>query len=207
MLKNLVSINVDAGNQNYFSVDGMLFDYHYLTGEEKRLLYCPRGKTGSVTIPSGVKYIWSDAFAGCTGITSINIPDSMWFIANDAFAGCKGLTSVNIPSSVTYIDDYAFSIDESYTRHAPLDTINGLAGSYAETFAKKNGYNFNAVTDTVAVKTGDGVIKLSDAITVLSHIVGNRTLTGNAFKNADLDNDEKVSLNDATLMLKLIVNS
>lgn len=62
----------------------------------------------SVTIPSGVTRIGSNAFEGCTGLTSIEIPSGVTTIGNGAFSDCTGLTSIEIPSGVTRINDYAF---------------------------------------------------------------------------------------------------
>ena len=74
--------------------------------------------TGSVVISSAVTFnnvtynvtsIGSDAFKGCSGLTSITIPNSVTSIGNYAFKGCSGLTSVTIPNSVTSIGNNAFS--------------------------------------------------------------------------------------------------
>ena len=61
----------------------------------------------SVTIPSSVTSIGSNAFRG-TGLTSIDIPNSVTSIGEGAFYGCTGLTSINIPNSVTSIGGSAF---------------------------------------------------------------------------------------------------
>lgn len=50
-------ISVDAGNPNYSSLDGVLFDKNRTT-----LLQCPTSKTGNYSIPSSVLYIGYDAF-------------------------------------------------------------------------------------------------------------------------------------------------
>ncbi len=63
----------------------------------------------SVTIPSSVTSIGSEAFSGCSGLTSVTIPNSVTSIRSYAFSGCSGLTSVTIPSSVTTIGENAFS--------------------------------------------------------------------------------------------------
>ncbi len=73
--------------------DGVLLDYN--------------GSGGDVVIPSNVKYI-SDAFVGCSSLTSITIPDSVTIIGGYAFCNCDSLINVTIPDSVTTIGEGAF---------------------------------------------------------------------------------------------------
>ncbi len=54
-----------------------------------------------------VTVIRSNAFSGCTNLTSVNILDGVTSIDFCAF-DCTSLTSINIPKSVTYIDGSAF---------------------------------------------------------------------------------------------------
>ncbi len=65
----------------------------------------PNSYSGVVSIPSSVSYmgetfqvvaIRGNAFAGCSGLTSITIPSSMTSIGDSAFSGCSGLTFVII---------------------------------------------------------------------------------------------------------------
>jgi len=63
----------------------------------------------SVTIPNSVTSIGNSAFSGCSSLTSVTIPNSVTSIGNNAFSGCSGLTSVTIPNSVTSIGNNAFS--------------------------------------------------------------------------------------------------
>ncbi|WP_256760523.1 leucine-rich repeat protein [Cohnella sp. WQ 127256] len=60
----------------------------------------------SVTIPNGVKRIYSGAFSD-NDLTSVEIPNSVTRIDDYAFYGNQ-LTNVTIPDSVTRIEDYAF---------------------------------------------------------------------------------------------------
>ncbi|MGN0654943.1 MAG: leucine-rich repeat domain-containing protein, partial [Oscillospiraceae bacterium] len=124
---NLTHIDVDENNQNYSSVDGVLFNK-----DKTELIQYPAGNSrtsyevpdcvnsigdyafykcmslASITIPNGVTSIGESAFEYCSGLTSVTIPDSVTSIGRAAFADCRGLTSITIPDSVTSIGDYAF---------------------------------------------------------------------------------------------------
>ena len=111
-----------TANAHDFEVDGIY--YNILTTAKVEITF--KGSsyyeydneyTGKVEIPESVTYngktysvegIVEDAFAGCTGLTSITIPNSVASIGYKAFHNCKNLTSIVIPNSVTSIGDYAF---------------------------------------------------------------------------------------------------
>ena len=130
----------------------------------------------NVEIPASVKSIGSSPFIGCQELSSIivspenatytsndncnaiietktnkliqgckdtKIPTSVTSIGNSAFAYCSELTSIEIPKSITSIGKAAF--DQS-----GLKTIYGDTGSYAEAYAKENGYTFKAIEEPVA---------------------------------------------------------
>ena len=56
----------------------------------------------------GLTSIITNAFYGCTGLTSVTIPTSVTSIANYAFKYCTHLTSITFPNSVTSIGTEAF---------------------------------------------------------------------------------------------------
>ena len=84
--------------------------------------------------------IGDSAFRGCTSLTSITIPNRVTSIGYRAFRGCTSLTSVTIPKSVKTIDKTAFQL-------SGLTTIKGVTGSYAQTFANENGFEFIAIEE------------------------------------------------------------
>ena len=71
----------------------------YLNGEEVK----------DLLIPNSVTSIGSNAFNGCSGLTSVTIPDAVMYIGRYAFSDCSGLTSVTIGNGVKSIEGYAFS--------------------------------------------------------------------------------------------------
>ena len=95
-------ITVHPDNPAFTSEDGILFNK-----AKTKLISFPKGY--HYAIPDTVIEIGENAFADCTGLSSITIPDSVIKIDDLAFWGCKGLTSVTIPDSVIVIGDYAFA--------------------------------------------------------------------------------------------------
>lgn len=107
---SLKDIVVDANNQNYSSIDGVLFNK-----EGSILIRFPAGKEGNYTIPNTVTSIGEAAFIGCRDLTSVTIPNTVTQISDYAFSECVSLQSVIIPSSVTGIGIGAFSLCVSLT--------------------------------------------------------------------------------------------
>ena len=172
---SLTAIDVEVGNNNYTSVNGVLFN----KGKTELICY-PAGKTDksynipnsvtsigysafidctsitSITIPDSVTSIDSSAFSGCSSLKSITIPNSVTSIGYYAFYGCTSLTSVTIPKSVTGIDDWAFGYyyDNDYKKinNFKIYCYSGTAG---EQYAKDNGFTYELLDKpTLAKVTG-----------------------------------------------------
>ena len=89
----------------------------------------------SVKLGSGITTIPESTFEHCDALESIVIPRRVTTIGNTAFKDCVKFTSITIPRSVTSISGNAFSYPAKMT-------IYGVAGTYAETFAKANNIKF-----------------------------------------------------------------
>ena len=76
----------------------------------------------SCEINEKTKFIYDNAFYGCSELTSITIPDSMTSISSSAFYNCKALTSITIPNSVTSIGGIAFGSCTSLAKINMLPT-------------------------------------------------------------------------------------
>ncbi len=121
----LALINVDSNNQNYSSIDGVLFNKNQTT-----ILHYPNSRMGNYTIPSSVTSIGFLAFYKCSGLTSVTIPSSVTTIDFFAFAKCSGITNIFIPSSVTSIGIEAFdgcsaliNVDAKNLNYSSIDGI------------------------------------------------------------------------------------
>jgi hypothetical protein len=107
---DLTNITVVAGDPDYSSINGVLFDQAQAT-----LIEYPGGLGGGYTIPDSVTAIGEVAFFDCTNLTRVTIPNSVTNIGEFAFEVCSSLTSVIIPNSVTSIGEWAFGADYTLT--------------------------------------------------------------------------------------------
>ena len=71
-------------------------------------------------------------------LITYQIPYGVTSIAGNAFGDCTKLKSVTIPKTVASIDSNAFS-------YLSTLTIYGVAGSYAEEWAKEKNVTFEAI--------------------------------------------------------------
>lgn len=100
---SLSAIQVDAGNQNYKSQDGVL-----LTKNGSTLLCFPGKKSGAYTVPNGVKSISEEAFRFCSGLTGVALPTGLSRIGESAFSSCYSLTEIMFQGTAPRIGDYCF---------------------------------------------------------------------------------------------------
>ena len=122
----LTSIEVDASNTIYDSRNKC----NAIIKTETNELLAGCKKT---VIPNSVTSIGSEAFSGCSGLTSVTIPNSVTSIGNGTFSKCSGLISITIPNSVTIIGEYVFGGCSSLT-YIEVDNSNTA-------FDSRNGCN------------------------------------------------------------------
>lgn len=92
--------------------------------------------SGTVTIPDFVIFLGDHIFYYCDQITRVNVSNQVTFIQKYTF-NATGFQEVYIPRSVTRIADDAFWSKEV--------KIHGYGESYAEQYAKDNGFPFVVV--------------------------------------------------------------
>lgn len=120
----LSEINVQAGNSQYCSKDGVL-----LSGDGKDILWFPMGKGGEYTLPATVTTVGDYAFRNCRietfhfadGLTSIgkyafynssvkevSLPSTVKQIPTGLFQKCADLTTVHLGKNTEMLGDYVF---------------------------------------------------------------------------------------------------
>lgn len=99
----LESIEVDAANQNYQSLDGVLY-----TKDLTHLATYPQAKNsgGSYTVAEETAFIDEGAFASAQ-ITSVTLPSHLRNVGKGAFVGAR-ITSLTLPDGFESMDDTAF---------------------------------------------------------------------------------------------------
>ena len=143
------AINVEAGNANYSSSDGIL-----LSGDGTKVVKCPEGKTDGVGVPEGVKKINSGAFANNASLTDVVLPESVEKIDNFAFLGCPNIRRIFLSKNVYSIGSNVFTGLEA------LETIDVDEGNAK--FSSKDGVLFSKDGEMLyrypAAKAGDYAI-------------------------------------------------
>lgn len=159
-----------------------------------------RGDSESVIIPSQVKSIAKEAFAGNMTIKNVIIGHSVKSIGDYTFAGCTGLQSVKLSSSTESIGNFAFfdtglksviipkninSIGK-YAFGYKNDTENGFAGSVwgykitgyndseAQKYAQAAKTDFTAYAD-VRDLNGDCRVNTEDIFNVKKFLILSKT--------------------------------
>ena len=101
---NLQEINISSNNQNYCSVDGVVF-----SKDMTKLIQYPIGKTASsYSIPDTVSTVGEFSFMECTNLKNVYLPKSVTTIEDFAFCN-TGLQSVVIPENIQNIGSWAFA--------------------------------------------------------------------------------------------------
>lgn len=151
---SMTAIKVASGNENYVSVDGVLFNR-----AKDRLVQCPGAKSGKYTVPSGTLYISEYAFQGCKNITEVVLQKGALNVGISAFYECESLKKVYIPESVSSISSSAFELCGDVTIYCEKD-------SYAQRYAQRKKMKYVVLELSNESTVSAGVITLGGTVTV-----------------------------------------
>lgn len=115
----LTSFSVDEQNENFTSVDGVIFNknkdtlcfYPYAHNVEEK--YLSDKKLGAeyegvdYRIPEGTKTVGANAFFHNMFLKSVVFPDSVTVIEKNAFLGCEKLASVRMSANLRVLSSHA----------------------------------------------------------------------------------------------------
>ena len=128
----LEKVNVPDDALNYTTKDDVVY-----TKDLSELVYVPTAKTGSLTIPEGVKKLDNNSFES-SKLSSVTFPSTLQEIEKHGFA--KQLDVADFGSSITNIASDAFrqnfyADDNNNHGYTPAHLIvrGGVNGSYADT--------------------------------------------------------------------------
>lgn len=145
---SLTSIEVDAENPAYSSLDGVLFDkqqrtlVRYTVGHGRDSYAIPESvskvdnyafnyssKLTSIDLGTSLATIGEHGFANSTSIRTLTIPDSVTDIGRSAFYHNDALESVTLGSGVEHLNPYTFAYDYNL-RNVDLGTGVKSIGDY-----------------------------------------------------------------------------
>jgi hypothetical protein len=173
---SLTSINVDADNEYYSSLNGNLYNK-----DQTELIQYAIGKTEtSFEIPDSVTSIGGWAFEQCDNLISVIIPDSVTSIGYSAFGNCRSLTNVTIGNCVTSIGENAFW---NCTSLASITIPSNITSIGEDAF-----YNCTSLTSVTIPNSvesiGDGAFDGCDSLTIINVNTDNEyysSLDGNLY--------------------------
>lgn len=182
----------------------------------------------SIAFPAGTigisdRFIsWDQYGSGLTDaskLKTVTIPESVQYIGEYAFSNCENLSSVIIENPNCIINDSepVFLIEDLTLFPTFTGTIYGHAGSTAETYARKHGYRFRVIGTDEGFEpedreekgdiSEDGAISVDDAqltLIVYTEMIAGRSMSISS-PQTDVNQDEKIDLLDAMLILKYYV--
>lgn len=168
----LETFNVSSGNQNYQSINGVLFNK---SGDV--LVHFPCAKGGDYAVPSGVTTIASNAFGQCTGIGTLTIPASVVNMTFDGSAIASiATTAENIKVDASNpkfsdINGVLCSKDQTVLYSYPARRNTGSAAAYTvpqtiTTIAPQAFYvsNIGSINLNNVVKIGASAFQFSSSL-------------------------------------------
>ena len=173
VLMSMVGVSTFAHDIEVANSDGVTIYYTWQNNQTELAVsyqgssyrYNYNRYTGTVVIPSTVTYngnsypvtiIDNQAFADCSGLTSVTIPNSVTTIGMSAFEDCRGLTEVTIPNSVTWIMDSAF-LGTAWYNNQPDGIV--YAGNIAYKYKGTMPSNTSIILREGTVGIGDGAFE------------------------------------------------
>lgn len=207
----LKEINCKALN-GFDSLETVVFEEGIEVIGSEVFTYCPMLK--SISLPDSLTEIGFAAFGYCTALEKVDFNENLKTIDDNAFASCYKLKNIVFPSTLETIGVAAFSgcgatcvvfgeniqsvgyVSLGHTTRygvhyesvtVPDFTVYGYVGTDAERYAEANDFRF--------VDISDGIPEIVD-----------NGFDYNVFQKGDVDLDGEITIFDATLIQKWLVD-
>jgi len=181
----LESIEVDEGNSNFISTQGVLFDKN-----KKTLIQYPAGNPSeSYVVPDTVTTIQERAFSNCNSLTHLTLGKEVNSMGN-VFENCKSLTTIDAVESNT---NYAFSDGVLFTKDRTI-LVKYPSGKTDRSYAVPNSVTniangaFEHCENLVYVSLGDSLSSwpgFSNCPNLVSVTIPESVPTISGFDNCD----------------------
>lgn len=148
--QNISRINVEEGNANFASDNGVL----YTSSFDKLLLFPVNYNSSAYSILNGTTGIAPYAFVNANKLTEVVLPSSMLTIGRNAFIGCINLSSLQVKALIPPVcDNYCF--DAVSKTRCELKVPNGCYSYYWvapiwSDFNKIVEYDFSNIVDNIS---------------------------------------------------------
>ena len=127
----------------------------------------------TITLPSTMRVIDDDSFTG-KNLKTVNLNDGLQYIGEGVFFSMGKIKNMTVPVSVTHIGEQAigyYPVDPddpfSYPEVIPNFVIYGTSGTEAQTYADRNGIQFNSIASGTTVKgTAKSYLSADDTVTI-----------------------------------------
>ena len=127
----------------------------------------------TITLPSTMRVVDDDSFTG-KNLKTVNLNDGLQYIGEGAFFSMGKIKNMTVPASVTHIGEQAigyYPVDPddpfSYPEVIPNFVIYGTSGTEAQTYADRNGIQFNSIASGTTVKgTAKSYLSADDTVTI-----------------------------------------
>lgn len=127
----------------------------------------------TITLPSTMRIIGDDSFTSKV-LKTVNLNDGLQAIGEGAFFSYGKIKNMTVPSSVTHIGEQAIGYyppdpDNPFvlSEVIPNFVIYGTSGTEAQTYADRNGIQFNSIASGTTVKgTAKSYLSADDTVTI-----------------------------------------
>lgn len=125
----------------------------------------------TITLPSTMRVVDDDSFTG-KNLKTVNLNDGLQYIGEGAFFSMGKIKNMTVPASVTHIGEQAIGYypvdpDDPIPEVIPNFVIYGTSGTEAQTYADRNGIQFNSIASGTTVKgTAKSYLSADDTVTI-----------------------------------------